>query len=190
MTEAAFQTWAEERAHWLELYLRLPEAGVALEFPNESICERRLAHVRWPDGPICPSCSEKNAVPVKSRKPLSCKNCQKQFSATSGTFLHGRKLDLRLYFLIAETLIKAEALRSMATGHGIKDEFQIAYATAVRLKKKIRQSLLETTRGIISRCICVGDLSVQQDIEPGTEHYSAWLETEFRARRQRKSNFE
>lgn len=54
--------------------------------------------IRWADNdgePICPSCGGVEHYDLKSRPVWKCKACSKQFSITSGTIFHSRKLALR-----------------------------------------------------------------------------------------------
>ncbi len=54
--------------------------------------------IRWAetDGePVCPECGCLEHYNLKSRPVWKCKGCAKQFSITSGTIFHGRKLALR-----------------------------------------------------------------------------------------------
>jgi transposase-like protein len=60
--------------------------------------EKAFRAIRWPetDGePICPRCGCTEHYNLKSRPVWKCKACSKQFSLTSGTIFHSRKLTLR-----------------------------------------------------------------------------------------------
>ncbi|MFY0595232.1 MAG: transposase [Cognatishimia sp.] len=186
MQEEPFQSYEQERTHWLTLYLRLPAEGVAAEFPTESICENRLEAVRWPQGPKCPNCKEKKFGYLEARKLYYCKKCPTHFSLTSGTLFHRRRLDLRVYFLLAEKLIEAEVKRLRPTGHQIKDEYQIAYATAFKLKANISNALRDAEGGLLGRCICLRELHLPPDLDRETTGHLNWLENELQ-QRQRQS---
>ena len=60
-----------------------------------------LEEIRWPDGPVCPHCGEKNATRLqgKSLKTrdglLQCNSCRKQFTVTVNTIMHGSHITLR-----------------------------------------------------------------------------------------------
>lgn len=54
--------------------------------------------IRWAENdgePVCPSCGGVEHYDLKSRPVWKCKACAKQFSITSGTIFHSRKLALR-----------------------------------------------------------------------------------------------
>jgi transposase-like protein len=52
--------------------------------------------IRWPetDGEaVCPSCGCTESYNITTRRKFKCKGCHHQFSVTSGTLFHSRKLD-------------------------------------------------------------------------------------------------
>lgn len=60
--------------------------------------ETAFRSIRWAatDGtPVCPRCSGTEHYHLAKRKVWKCKACEKQFSLTSGTIFHSRKLTLR-----------------------------------------------------------------------------------------------
>ncbi len=60
--------------------------------------ETAFRSIRWAttDGaPVCPRCSGADHYHLAARKVWKCKACAKQFSLTSGTIFHSRKLTLR-----------------------------------------------------------------------------------------------
>lgn len=185
-----FSNQTDEWVHWLTLFLKLPSEGIAAHFPSEADCEARIAQVRWPNGPICPVCFGKNTALPTTRKPFRCRDCSKQFSVTSETILHGRRLNLQTYFQLAAEIIEGEARGSQLTGHGIKDTYGIAYATAVRLKRTITDELSSADGGLLGRCICVCELTLPQDIAFGSEDHLQWLQGELQRRRWQSLGFE
>jgi transposase-like protein len=65
---------------------------------TDSEAETAFRAIRWPETkgePVCPVCSGTEHYNLKSRPVWKCKACAKQFSLTSGTILHSRKLALR-----------------------------------------------------------------------------------------------
>jgi transposase-like protein len=60
--------------------------------------EKAFRAIRWPEtegAPVCPRCAGTEHYHLASRKVWKCKACEKQFSLTSGTIFHSRKLVLR-----------------------------------------------------------------------------------------------
>ncbi|WP_417241833.1 transposase [Celeribacter sp.] len=190
MTENGFANTTLERIHWLTLYLRLPAGGVDEKFPTESACEERLREIRWPEGLTCPKCSKKDIGNLTSENFYPCKSCKKQFSDTSGTILHGRMLDLRVYFQFSADIVLHQKIGTIPSAHVTKDSLGLAYATAYRLKKNLTRSLTEVDGGLLGRCICVDEIDLPQHIDPGSEVHLIWLDAEDRRRRQRSLGFE
>lgn len=70
---------------------------------------RLLEWLRWPDGRFCPHCGVMDHLSIPGRQAglYECRGCRGQFSATSGTPLHGTKLPIGVWleaaFLIASS---------------------------------------------------------------------------------------
>ena len=60
---------------------------------------RLLEWLRWPDGRFCPHCGVMDHLPIPGRQAglYECRGCRGQFSATSGTPLHGTKLPIGVW---------------------------------------------------------------------------------------------
>jgi len=193
MTADTSSSTTHARIHWLLLFLRLPTCGIDVEFPTESACENRLIQVRWPNGPICPTCSEKDIGHLTARNLYHCRFCQKQFSLGSGTLFHRRRVGLRTYFSLAEGLIERRATgfsRIPSTGHGIKNHFNLAYQTAVNLKKNVLNDLTKDGGGLIGHSICVRPFTKPQDVELEGQSYELWLQHTLRRRLSEPDNIE
>lgn len=55
----------------------------------------RLSTLRWPEGVRCPFCGDSRYYTHEQRPIFGCANpaCRKQFSPTTGTVFHHRKLE-------------------------------------------------------------------------------------------------
>jgi len=65
---------------------------------SDKAAEMAFRSIRWAETggeAICPECGCLEHYDLKSRPVWKCKGCNKQFSITSGTIFHGRKLALR-----------------------------------------------------------------------------------------------
>ena len=65
---------------------------------SDDQASQAFAKLRWADTdgePVCPECGCLEHYNLKSRPVWKCKGCGKQFSITSGTIFHSRKLSLR-----------------------------------------------------------------------------------------------
>lgn len=146
-----------EYIHWMTLFLGLIDGGVRVAFPTTDASRDRLTKVRWPNKVTCPKCNAQNNGYLKLRKVFFCRDCLHQFSATSGTFMHGRRIDLFTCFIAAENIIAMHAAgiqHSHLTGHAFKDRLGISYAAAFRLKSDLIADLLQAGGGLFGHCIC------------------------------------
>ena len=65
---------------------------------SDKAAETAFRAIRWAETegePVCPECGSVESYDLKGRPVWKCKACAKQFSITSGTIFHGRKLALR-----------------------------------------------------------------------------------------------
>lgn len=65
---------------------------------SDQAAQDAFRSIRWADtdgNPVCPECGGLEHFNLKSRPVRKCKGCAKQFSLTSGTIFHSRKLSLR-----------------------------------------------------------------------------------------------
>ena len=90
---------------------------------TEADAYRWLEELRWPYGVQCPHCHgtevalmvPKNGVSRKAtngsmtqRRVWQCRPCRKQFSAISGTVMHGTKASVRVWCLVIFQMISAK----------------------------------------------------------------------------------
>ena len=100
-----------------------------------------LRGVRWTETegqPTCPKCGCLAIYEHKSRRIFSCKECLAQFSVTSGTIFHSRKLGVR------DILLAIAIFTNGAKGHAalhLGRDLNISYKTAFVLAHKIREAL-------------------------------------------------
>ncbi len=67
-------------------------------FKDEVICSTYWEQVRWEGNVTCPHCDSVN--PYKTNRGYKCRNieCQKKFSAITGTIFENTKMPLRTWF--------------------------------------------------------------------------------------------
>ncbi len=58
-------------------------------FPDDASAEAWFIHTRWPDGMACPRCGSINVNERTAHKtmPHRCRDCDKRFSAKTGTIM-------------------------------------------------------------------------------------------------------
>ncbi|MCQ8185166.1 IS1595 family transposase [Parvularcula maris] len=105
--------------------------------------------VRWPETngeAVCPRCGHDEAYSITTRRKFKCKSCHHQFSVTSGTIFHARKLDFT--DLLAAILLIANAAKGISAVQLSRD-LDVQYKTAFVLAHKLREAMTSETRGLI-----------------------------------------
>lgn len=106
------------------------------EESREAFCQ-----LRWADNdgePVCPECGGVEHYDLKSRPVWKCKACSKQFSVTSGTIFHSRKLAVR--DILAAIAIFVNGAKGYSALHLSRD-LSIDYKTAFVLLHKVREAI-------------------------------------------------
>jgi len=133
---------------------------------TEADAYRWLEELRWPYGVQCPHCHgtevalmvPKNGVSRKTtngsmtqRRVWQCRPCRKQFSAISGTVMHGTKASVRVWCMVIFQMIGAKngiSAREVSRQHGICP--RTAWFMLHRIRETMRTDpLISTMQGII-----------------------------------------
>lgn len=116
-------------------------------FPTDEKCRELLVRLRWPAGPECPRC-KMPAVPLETDRQLFyCKDCDYQFSVTSGTIFNDSHLPLSKWFIA--TLLLCEAKKGMSACQ-IQRTLGISYKTAWYLCHRIRAAMAQAEKPMLS----------------------------------------
>lgn len=80
-----------------------PYASLTQIFESEELSRAMLEDARWPEGPQCLRCQAKGAGCKLTTRPglwtcKACRNCQ--YSVTSGTPLHGTRVNLSHWLIL------------------------------------------------------------------------------------------
>ncbi len=115
-------------------------------FPDEESAERWWTTERWPTGVACPGCGSMNIQHRTTRKPqpYRCRDCRKDFSAKTGSLMHGSPLGYRIWVLaiyILTTGIKGTS--SMKLHRDLK----VSQKTAWYLAHRIRETWADNAGG-------------------------------------------
>jgi transposase-like protein len=101
----------------------------------------RFCEIRWSDNggnPYCPACGGMTVWPIPSRRTWQCKSCKKQFSVTSGTIFHSRKLAHRDYLAAIAIFVNAvKGVSALQLGR----DLDVSYRCAFVLAHKLRESM-------------------------------------------------
>lgn len=125
-----------------------------------------LETLRWPNGVECPTChgsevalmvprngtSRKTTTGAMSqRRVWQCRPCRKQFSAISGTMMHGTKAPIRVWVMVIFQMISAKngiSAREVARQHGVCE--RTAWFICHRIRETMKTDpLVSTMRGTI-----------------------------------------
>src|SRR5882757_6855212 len=77
-------------------------------FSNEQVCIDTVAVLRWPDGPICPKCGNKEHYYLAKQKRWKCKECYKQFSVKLNTIFEDSPLGLDKWLVALWMLVNCK----------------------------------------------------------------------------------
>ena len=113
-------------------------------FPDDDACRVYLRDHRWPKGPKCPRCQNREVYGLAKHFHWQCQKCAPKgyrFSVIAGTIFENTKLPLRVWFrvihlmLTSKKRISALQIRRMM-GFG-------TYATALYMCMRIRAGLAQ-----------------------------------------------
>lgn len=108
---------------------------------DEEEAYRLFCGIRWcatEGDPVCPQCGCIAVYKHSKRKIFTCKACLKQFSVTSGTMFHARKMAIR------DLLVAIAIFTNGAKGHSalhFARDLCCQYKTAFVLAHKLREAL-------------------------------------------------
>jgi len=109
-------------------------------FNDEDACRTHLESLRWPDGVACIKCGSVSVYRLPKRNLFECKDCQHQFSVTTGTMLHDTHLPLWKWFLATYLIVEAKkGISSRQLGRTLK----VARKTEWYLSHRIREAMAQ-----------------------------------------------
>ena len=117
----------------------------APHFHDEAAAGARLEAIVWPEGPVCPHCS--NADPKrhyqikgKSARPglRTCAECRKQFTVKVGTVFEDSKVPLHKWFQAAHLLA---ASKKGFSAHQLHRTLEVTYRTAWFMMHRLREAM-------------------------------------------------
>jgi len=114
---------------------------------GEEAAYQTFRKLRWPSTngeAVCPACGCVDTYNISTRRRFKCAGCYNQFSATSGTILHSRKMTFT--DLLAAMCIVANAVKGISSLQLSRD-LGINPKTAFVLAHKIREALAAETAG-------------------------------------------
>ena len=118
-------------------------------FPTEQSCVEHLARLRWPNGPVCPSCGTIGRA-YRIRQRFKCAYCRSFFSVRKGTIFEESRLPLRKWFA---AIYLFTSNRKGISSHQLARDIGVHQETAWFMLSRLRQvadnMAVEILRGII-----------------------------------------
>lgn len=115
----------------------------AAYFENKDKAREHLESVRWPNGSVCPHCSnEEGNYKLKgeaTRKGVyKCKKCRKQFTVTVGTLYERSHIPLHIW--LKATYLICASKKGMSS-HQLHRMLGVTYKTAWFMSHRIREAM-------------------------------------------------
>lgn len=108
---------------------------------TDKAAEKAFRSIRWADTngePVCPECGSLDHYDLKSRPVWKCKDCTKQFSLTSGTIFHSRKLSVRdILGAIAIFTNGAKGYSALQLSRDLGCDYKAAFVLLHKLRESI-----------------------------------------------------
>ena len=108
---------------------------------GEDAAYATFRRLRWPDTDgeaVCPRCGCTESYGIASRRKFKCQACHHQFSVTSGTIFHSRKLAFT--DLLAAICILVNSAKGLSAIKLSRD-LDVQYKTAFVLAHKLREAM-------------------------------------------------
>ena len=128
---------------------RFPQSQVTIidlfdRFGDEKVCREFLFDIRFAKGFACPYCGDSRYEKIESRGLYRCKGCRKQISPTSGTFMHGTHIKLRIWIIAAYLFITDKGGMSAVN---LMRKLGVTYKTAWYILHRFRKAMKKRGRG-------------------------------------------
>jgi transposase-like protein len=131
---------------------------VNVMFPSDEKCRELLVRLRWPEGPRCPRCKA-DAVELETDKQLFyCKDCDYQFSVTTGTIFNDTHLPLIKW--LTATLLLCEAKKGISACQIQRTLGIGGYKTAWYLCHRIRAAMREAEQPMLDGTVEIDETYV------------------------------
>jgi transposase-like protein len=112
-------------------------------FSDEQVCIDTIAKMRWPKGPICPTCEGAEHYYLKTQKRWKCKKCAKQFSVKLGTIFEDSPISLDKWLVALWMLVNCKnGISSYEVGRGLGLTQKSAWFVLHRLRLALQESSL------------------------------------------------
>ncbi len=107
-------------------------------FSDPQVCVEFVAALRWPEGPVCPSCEGKDHSYLKTRQIWKCKSCKKQFSVKVGTIFTDSPISLDKWLVAIWIFANS---KNGVSSHELARTIGVTQKTAWFLNHRIRLAM-------------------------------------------------
>jgi transposase-like protein len=112
-------------------------------FSNEIKAREHLEQIRWPNGPVCPHCSEDKRVyrlSGKSTRPglIHCNACDGSFTVTTGSVMESSHVPLNKWVLAFRLMASS---KKGISAHQLHRTIKVTYKTAWFMAHRIREAM-------------------------------------------------
>ena len=112
------------------------------KYGTQEACLEYVEALRWPEGPICPSCQSDKASRIATRNLWECSDCRYQYSATAGhPIFHRTRTPLPLWFQAVYLVCSS---KKGISAKQLQRDLGVTYKTAYRMGQQIRGSIKNT----------------------------------------------
>ncbi len=111
-------------------------------FSDPDVCTRYVAAMRWPKGPVCPSCGGKDHSHLSTRRLWKCKACKRQFSVKVGTIFEDSPIGLDKWMAAIWMIANA---KNGVSSHEIARSLGITQKSAWFLLHRVRLAMQTRT---------------------------------------------
>ena len=137
-------------------------------FGTEQACREYIAHLRWPEGEICPACGGSRGWQT-SRGLWMCASCGQQVSVTVGTIFQDTRSPLTVWFRAIWWVVSQ---KNGASALGLQRILGLgSYRTAWTWLHKIRRAMIRPGRDRLT-----GEVEVDETFVGGVEIAMAAVE--------------
>jgi transposase-like protein len=119
-------------------------------FADEQVCIDTVAAMRWPNGPVCPKCGNKEHYYLASQRRWKCKNgeCSKQFSVKVGTIFEDSAIALDKWLIALWMLVNCKnGISSYEVGRALGITQKSAWFVLHRLRLALQNGSMSKKMG-------------------------------------------
>jgi transposase-like protein len=151
--------------------------SLADRIPDETAAYLFLEEFRWHGSPVCPHCGSEDehyylhprgegrktrTGEITPRRVWKCRDCRKQFSATTGTVMHGSKVSLRIWLFV---IFEMCANKNGIAAREIERRFGVASRTAWHMTHRIREAMSGTEKSLFKGDVVADETYIGGDPE-------------------------